>query len=219
VSTDVFLSVGRTSTPEQESFVTALEDALRSEGLAPRTVGRTDRSSIAPLKRIAEVMDECHGTVVLAYERTHSPLTIDRPSSPSEQRLADVRLPSVWNQIEAAMSYSRGLPLLVVVEHGLRDEGLLEARYDWFVQWLDLTEQALGSNEFRAVLADWAKRVKEHQNAPPASAPVTPTNPAERSLKELVGALTLPQLWAGLGSCAAVLIAVATIAYKLGSAS
>jgi len=128
LSIDIFLSVGRSSTAQQEAFVTALENAPRVSGLNPRTVGRSDFSSKAPLKRISEVLDQCHGTVVTAFERTHAPLVIDRPGSDAESEISDVRLPTVWNQIEAAMSYSRGLPLLVVVEHDLRDEGLLEAR-------------------------------------------------------------------------------------------
>ena len=43
-------------------------------------------------------------------------------------------LPTVWNQIEAAMAYTLGRPLLVIVEDGLVSEGLLEGKYDWIVQ-------------------------------------------------------------------------------------
>ena len=72
MSTDVFLSVGRTFTEEQERFVSSLELTLRTAGLNPRTVGRSDFSSKAPLTRISEVLEECHGSVVLAFERSRA---------------------------------------------------------------------------------------------------------------------------------------------------
>lgn len=217
MTVDVFLSVGRASTARQESFVTALETALRVSGVNPRTVGRNDFSSKAPLKRVSEVLEQCHGTVVMAFERTYAPLVIDRPGSEAESEIADVRLPTVWNQLEAAMSYTRGLPLLVVVEHGLRDEGLLEARYDWYVQWVTLDEASLGTSEFRAVLADWLASVEAHATRSVSGPPAR--SAADLSVKELIGALTVPQLWATASACLALLLAIATIAYQLGAAS
>lgn len=130
-----------------------------------------------------------------------------------------MQLPTVWNQIEAAMSYSRGLPLLVVVEDGLRDEGLLESRYDWYVQRVSLTTDALATTEFRGVLADWATQVKAHAEGRSSNPdkPSVPVDPADVTVKQLLGALTVPQLWGALGAVGAVLVAVATLAYKLGS--
>jgi hypothetical protein len=218
MSTDVFLSVGRTFTDEQERFVSALELTLRTAGLNPRTVGRSDFSSKAPLRRIAEVLEECHGSVVLAFERSRAPQWVDRPGSPEEQQFDDARFPTVWNEIEASMSYAKRLPLLVLVQSGLRDDGLLEARYDWYVQWIDLQEASLRTNEFQAVLADWVKEVDKHRTGALDNAEVA-RSAKDASLKELVGTLTVPQLWAALGSVGTILVAVATIAYKVGAAS
>lgn len=218
MSTDVFLSVGRTYLPKQEAFVTELESTLREVGVNPRTVGRSDFSSSAPLKRIAEVLDECHGTVILAFERAHAPQYIDRPGSPKQNAVVDVRIPTVWNQIEAAMSYAKHKPLLVLVENGLRDEGLLEARYDWYVQWISLDRDALNTAEFRAVLNDWAKRVKAHETELP-NTPTRITDPENLTVREVLGALTVPQLWAAAAAILSILAAVAAIAYKIGTAT
>jgi hypothetical protein len=218
MSTDVFLSVGRTYLPEQEAFVADLEATLRGVGVNPRTVGRSDFSSRAPLKRIAEVLDECHGTVVLAFERAHASQYVDRPGSPQQNAIEDVRLPTVWNQIEAAISYVKDKPLLVLVERGLRDEGLLEARYDWYVQWIPLDRDALNTAEFRAVLDDWAKRVKAHETEL-ANTPTRTTDPKNLTVKEVLGALTVPQLWAAAAAIVSILAAVAAVAYKLGTAT
>lgn len=215
MSTDVFLSVGRTFTAQQEQFVVALEAALRTHGLAPRTVGRSDFTSGAPLGRILDVLSQCKGTIVVAFTRSMSSEAIDRPGSPDESVITDVRLPTVWNQIEAAMSYAKGKPLLVVVEHGLRDEGLLEARYDWYVQWVDLDVRALHTNEFRGVLADWVKKVETYGEEPNQAGVFGPV--AQASVKDIIGSLTVAQLWASLGAVVTVLAGVAAVAYRLGS--
>jgi hypothetical protein len=61
--------------------------------------------------------------VVLAFERAHASQYVDRPGSPQQNAVEDVRLPTVWNQIEAAISYVKDKPLLVLVETLQRDEG------------------------------------------------------------------------------------------------
>lgn len=216
MSIDVFLSVGRTYTDAQEKFVVALETILRTRGLQPRTVGRNDFSSDAPIRRIVEVMDGCHGTVVLAFERTRSSEFVDRPDSPEESKTPDVRLPTVWNQIEATISYVQRKPLLVIVQKGLRDEGLLEARYDWYVQWIELTDDALRTDEFQAVLGDWVQKVSSTSTNDGETGNSRKT-PRDLTLKDLLGGLTVPQAWALAGAVITVLTVVATVAYRLGA--
>jgi len=87
--------------------------------LLPQTVGRTFFSSKQPLVAIKELMHECAGSIIMAYERTHLVEAIDKRGSPQEARLQGLNLPTVWNQIEATMAYTLGHPLLVVVEDGL----------------------------------------------------------------------------------------------------
>ena len=137
---EIFLSVGGTANDEQERFVQAVENRLRAEGLAPNTVGRNTFSVDAPLRTVEELMDRCVGTVVLALERSYFPEGMDKRGGSSEKSLANVALPTPWNHIEAAMSYSRRLPLLVIVQDGLKHEGLLEPGYDWYFQTIPLDE-------------------------------------------------------------------------------
>ena len=131
---NIFLSVGAPCNEEQEAFVSAVENRLRSEGLTPHTVGRNTFSSDAPLKKVVELLDSCQGVVVIALERSFFPSGIDKRGGPDETQLSNIRLPTPWNHIEAAMAYSRRLPLMVILESGLKSEGLLEAGYDWYVQ-------------------------------------------------------------------------------------
>src|SRR5947207_1440458 len=68
---EVFLSVGRIATEEQRLFLERLEGKLRSRGLEPRTIGRNAFASDEPLERIIQVMQDCRGLLVLAFERTY----------------------------------------------------------------------------------------------------------------------------------------------------
>ena len=163
VPTDIFFSVGHAQTPEQQRFVAAVHALLVSHGLNPRTVGRTDFSSRKPLKRILEVLRECSGTMVVALERVRILSGLELQAQPGVFPLADVRLPTVCNQVEAAMAYSLGQPLLAIVETGLRSEGLLEERYDWYVKWLDLDPDSLGDPGFLETFSEWKRRVEQYR--------------------------------------------------------
>jgi hypothetical protein len=202
---NIFLSVGATSSEEQEAFVRAVEDRLRSEGLIPHTVGRNTFSSDAPLKKVTELLDSCEGAVVVALERSFFPSGVGKRGGPNEAQLSDITLPTPWNHIEAAMAYSRRLPLLVIVESGLKSEGLLERGYDWFVQWIKPVPSALMTLEFNGVLADWKSKVETYKAAPTKVGNNTPSkSPADLTIRELVGGLRPAQLWSLLAALAAL---------------
>lgn len=162
---DIFLSVGSPANDEQERFIAAIEERLRSEGLIPHTVGRNTFSSDAPLKTIEKLMDSCVGTVVVALERSFFTKGKEKRGGDREKDLIEVCLATPWNQIEAAMSYARGLPLLVIVQEGVRSEGLLEPGYDWYVQRAPLDINALNTKQFNGVLSSWKDKLGSPSNA------------------------------------------------------
>ncbi len=159
----VFLSVGRTSNIRQETLVQTIEKFLQANDLIPQTVGRTYFSSKQPLVAIAELMHECAGSIILAYERIHLIKAVEKRGSENETRIEMLNLPTVWNQIEATMAYTLGHPLLVVVEEGMKYEGLLERGYDWYVKHVKLEDDLLADAEFQGVFTDWKRRVLAFQ--------------------------------------------------------
>ena len=175
--------------------------------MIPHTVGRNTFSADAPLKTVTELLDKCSGTLVIALERSHFASGTEKRGGPKEITLTDVKLPTPWNQIEAAMTYARGLPLMVVVEAGLKSEGLLERGYDWYVQWVQLEASALHSTEFSGVLASWKQKMAQ------TSKKVFPSKTAsDLTVAEIIGGLKPTQLWS-------VLVALATLlagAFALG---
>jgi hypothetical protein len=204
----IFVSVGATATPEQEALVRAVEDRLTSEGLLPQTIGRNTFSAKAPLKQVIELLDKSSGAVIIAFERSFFPLGLDKRGGQNEAKLSDVKLPTPWNHIEAAMAYSRGLPLLVLVEEGLKKEGLLEYGYDWSVQSIDLSPSALATAKFNGTLASWKVDVEAKAQASAAAARKSDKSPADLTIGELVSGLKPSQLWA-LGVALASLVAAA----------
>jgi hypothetical protein len=207
---DVFVSVGGTATDQQEAFVRAVEDRLRAEGLMPHTVGRNTFSSDAPLKTATDLLDRCSGTVVIALERMYFSAGAEKRGGPKEIPLADIKLPTPWNQIEAAMAYTRGHPLLVIVENGIKSEGLLERGNDWYVQSVKPEAASLNSPEFNGILASWKQKMSQS----PKRAP-TDKKPSDLTIGELIRGLKPAQLWSILVAVAALVAGAFALGGKL----
>lgn len=209
-SINVFLSVGGVANSEQEAFVQAIENRLRIEGLTPLTLGRNHFSSEAPLRAITELMDTCEGTVVIALERLYFPSGTERRGGENAISLSHTSIATPWNQIEAALSYSRGLPLLVIVAKEVRTEGLLEPGYDWFVQQVEPKASALNSNEFSGVLASWKGKLGESKKLNHRNIELE-----KMTIGELVSSLRPAHLWSILGAIAVIAISAFTLGSKM----
>ncbi len=210
---EIFLSVGGTANDKQERFVQAVENRLRAEGFTPNTVGRNTFSVDAPLKTVEKLMDRCMGTIVLALERSYFPEGLEKRGGSNETGIANVTLPTPWNHIEAAMSYSRRLPLLVIVQDGLKHEGLLEPGYDWYVQTIPIDEAYLSSPQFNGVLSSWKDKVETRLIESSRQPPEAPNDVANMTVGQLFGGLKPSHLWSVLGALCAALAG----AFSLGA--
>ena len=158
---NVFMSVGRPHTAVQAAFVAALEANLAARDLRPRTVGRTDFTHGDPLKLVDTLMGRCAGTIVVALERVAIESGIDRPGSAEPKRLTNIALATPWNQIEAAFSYARGLPLLVIKDARVQGDGLLEKGYDWYVHSTLIHTDFFDTPEFQGTFTSWHRDVRK----------------------------------------------------------
>ena len=210
---EIFLSVGGTSNDEQERFVQAVENRLRAEGLTPNTVGRNKFSVDAPLRTVEKLMDECVGTVILALERSYFPTGVEKRGGERETSISNIVLPTPWNHIEAAMAYSRRLPLLVIVQEGLKHEGLLEPGYDWYVQTVPLDESYLSSSQFNGLLASWKNKIDAKASIKSGANPIEIIDVSQMTVGQILGALKPSHLWSVLGASCAALAG----AYALGA--
>jgi len=208
----IFVSVGRTSTVAQEQFVEAIEARLRAEELTPCTVGRNYWTAGAPLKAVVELMRECSGVVIIALERTYFPAGTELRGNPKQIALTETRLPTPFNQVEAAMAYCHGHPLLLLVEDGLRSEGLLEEGNDWYILRVEPSATALSTAKFNGVFASWKKDVLGPRKPNALSKNLDPT---QMSIAQLIGSLKPAHLWSVLGAIALLVAGAFSLGAKL----
>jgi hypothetical protein len=210
---NVFISVGGTATETQENFVSAIEERLRSENLIPNTVGRNKFSADSPLKTVNELMNDCSGAIIVALERTYFPNGLEKRGGTKETKLTDVKFATPWNQIEAAMAYSKGQPLMLIIEEGLKSEGLLEKGYDWYVMWVKPDKSSLSTTEFNGVLSSWKAKVELYNsNKTMVDSSKKKISPADMTVGELLKNLKPAQLWAVLLG----LVSIIGVAFAIG---
>jgi hypothetical protein len=159
-------------------------------------------------------MDSCIGTVVIALERTYYPSGFDKPGGPNQSAISEVRLPTIWNQIEAAMAFSRGHPLMVIMEKGLKSEGLLSQGHKWYVQKVVVDAASLSTVEFNGVLGSWKSKVIQHASKKSEAAKSkSQINLSDWTVGDLLRGLRPAQLW----SILAAITALAAGAFALGA--
>jgi len=145
-------------------------------------------------------------------ERTFFPTGFEKRGGSFETPLNNIAYPTPWNQIEAALAYSKSLPIMIIVENGLKMEGLLEYGYDWYIIKGKLEPTLLHTNEFNGVFSDWKKKVEVFQTEATAASGSS-LNLTEITLFDLVRAMKIPQVWAVLAAIAILLAS----AFALGS--
>jgi hypothetical protein len=178
----VFISMGTPYNESSEEFRDALEKFLRRCRTDPRIIGVNEYPTGNPLAKIRDVMKTCHGVIVVAYERKYLQAGIEKRYGSTPKPLNEQTYTTPWNHIESAMAYSLGLPIYIICQRGLTEEGLIETKADWYVQHMEITPHALAQTSVSESLRTWlAESV-----APVASRP--------RAWKSLQGALKLSEM-------------------------
>lgn len=166
----VFLSRAAPHTGAQKRFLTALCDALQTRGFEPRTVGDTD-FGLRPLEEIRGVMMECNGLLSVAFRRIVIRDGEDRPGNELDAPVVPVErdtwLTTPYCHLETAMAFQLGLPILVIVEKGVRKEGALEPGVlvmqppEFDSDAPGGSEEFLASPKWRQLFASWEGHVRE----------------------------------------------------------
>jgi hypothetical protein len=154
----VFVSAGTPADESQRTLRDGVVTALEAAGLTPRVMSDRDWDYKNPLRGIRHAMAECSGAIVIAYPRYQFPSGLELRKD-GARPLTEVAFPTAWNQIEAAMAYERGLPLLVVARVGLRKDALLESTHDIRPFWIDSVEVQRAEG-FLGYLGSWKRDVE-----------------------------------------------------------
>ncbi len=208
----IFLSCGSPDTPAQEAFLAAVEEYLRSHDCEPQTVGRSVFSGRQPVQAARDCIGTCDGAIVIAFERTRIIDGLDRPESAEPTRVQSESHPTVWNQMEAAMAYAQRVPILTLVQPGLKRHGMLSTRLEWVALEKEQVPSLLATAEFRQVFAEWLAVVRQGRAAPQRPE----VDPAALKIGYLLSQLSFRQLIALLVAMIALLSTVATISFRAG---
>ncbi len=122
----MFLSLSSAVGPAQVAFVAAMIRAIASHDMTPIRIPGVRRSSPAPLELILRLMQTCVGTIVIAMARNHVLEGIEYVEHGDGQRYRDRHLTTEWIQIETALAYQRGHPILVLRENLVHPAALLD---------------------------------------------------------------------------------------------
>ena len=205
----IFLSVGATYTDRQEEFVSAFETFLGQNGCERLTVGRGSYFSSQPINAAKELMKEVDAVVVIAFTRQIIEKALDKPDSNDQKEIVNEKYPTIWNQMEAAMAFGLDLPLLMIIESGLKQEAMLKDRLEYRALITDLNPKFFISEEFKGIFSDWKKKnegCKKNRSIDVTSL----------TIGMLLKSLTPSQLWKISSSVISVLVVVGSVAYWVG---
>jgi hypothetical protein len=203
--TKVFLSVGSAFTQQQSDFIKAFEDFLLRNSCQPHTIGQSVYSATQPVLRARQEMKACDGAIILAFARYEIEEGTEYPKSRKSKPIAGMKLPTVWNQLEGGMAYGLDLPILILIEEGLKQQGILGNRSEWFPQMIELSTGIFEDQAFRGVFEDWKRLTRERADG------------KEKAAQKAIAGLTMYDLLKGIGIKAGLNV-MAALGGALGAA-
>lgn len=168
MSISVFLSYPVPFLQNQLDFIDLLKTYLRERGFEARTLGVTDYDMREPLTAIRRLMLESNGLITIAFKRTLVERAFQKPSSDLDfqsKKMSNCWYTSPYCQIEPAMAFQIGLPILILREKGVVAEGVLEKGVTGtYLPEFDLSKGAkfyLESDEWKQIIGEWEGYVRK----------------------------------------------------------
>lgn len=164
----VFLSRPTPHLKAQVSFLDEITAELDARGLQPLSLGPGSTYDYdAPLVGIRRILAHCCGLVSVAFRRVHATSAIRHPGADlagrAEEGPHELWFTSPYCQIEPAMAFQLGLPILILREHGVLAEGLLEKGVTGLYMpefRLDDASSFVAGEECRRLLDQWGAYVR-----------------------------------------------------------
>lgn len=160
---NVFISHPTPSNDQQDSFLILLKELLAAEGLNPVNLGTSNYDFRKPLKPIKELIESCHGAIIVGLERHHSYIGYDNEQSVNKKETLHKFTTSPWIHIEGGMAYQAGLPLIILKEEKVFSEGILDPNNSdsyIFEFILDKNIEKLSEN-IKKIIESWIKELNK----------------------------------------------------------
>ncbi len=158
----VFLSVGGPHRLDQQQFIQRLRLEMHQMGVVLHRLNSDDFSRSAPFDQIAELLASCRAALIVGLDRSHAYAVFEREKSKDQKIRQEQYTPTAWNQIEGSMASALRLPILILREHRLHQEGVFEAKnHRHHILDFDLQAESKGlSAELRRFLAGWVNDIR-----------------------------------------------------------
>jgi len=171
----VFLSYPTPHLQAQQQFIAHVEGYLLSQGLEARTMGKSNYDMDAPLAGIRRLMVGCCGLLSVAFRRSLAKKVQVRAGADLDKVFSEevehIWLTSPYCQIEPAMAYQLGIPILIMKERGVMAEGVLEKGVTGqYLPEFDCSQDVFGIAEWTNILNQWVGRVRsvyDNRGRPP----------------------------------------------------
>lgn len=169
----IFLSCPSDWNPAQGRARTRIIKELNEAGLEWRSLGKSDYPTVFPLREVLVIAKHCSGGVILGLSQFEASGGVWKLGSRSERRQRErVAFPSPWNQLEAGILFSLGLPLLVFCEAGIKGGIFDHGVTDVFIHPVPDGRLSRAKTEgLREVVLKWSGRVRERYYGDPAHNP------------------------------------------------
>jgi hypothetical protein len=119
-SVPIFVSVPTKLNDNQQAIYGRIRAILRSARLSPWTVTGNVPPMKSPLAEITRLARRCAGGLILGFRQAEAERVVRWPGSRFEMKATTPTYsPSPWNQLEAGILYSLGVPMLIFAEEGV----------------------------------------------------------------------------------------------------
>jgi hypothetical protein len=160
----VFVSTPNCLSQKQIEVYQFFLNELSRNGLEPHTLGQTLQPTQNPLHEVLVLAKHMCGGVILGFEQFCSTDGVSKPDTEKQVKISNPKyFPSPWNQLEAGILYTLGLPLLILkeptIDGGIFDHGVTR----WYTHTLPFGEPPEAQKQtINSLLGDWKSQVREY---------------------------------------------------------
>jgi hypothetical protein len=147
--------------PDQEASAIIINKLIRRYKLEWRALGRSDYPNDLPLTEVLRMVRHCSGGVILGFKQFETASGEFRVGSKKAKKARKVSFPTPWNQLEAGILFSAGLPIMIFSEPGIQGGVFDVGSTEVFIHQMPTSttpNQAL--DDLDSVVQNWVWRVR-----------------------------------------------------------
>jgi hypothetical protein len=136
---------------------------LRRHDLEWRALGRSDYPTDTPLREVLGMVRHCSGGIILGFDQFVAPKGEFRVGSLKARTATNVSFPTPWNQLEAGILFSAGLPIMIFREPDIRGGVFDAGTHEVFIHQMPTSAMSVRARrDLGSVVEKWAARVLAH---------------------------------------------------------